>query len=66
MLEAVLVFQSQSNPNLVGVYHEADSQDALKAFLENPDLKAAMGKAGVAGELKLRWFNRVEGFTPYE
>jgi len=35
------------NPNLVVVYHQAESFDALAAFASSPDLKAAMQQLGV-------------------
>lgn len=41
------VNRSLENPNLVVVYHQAESFGALKAFTQGPDLKAAMQKAGV-------------------
>ena len=34
-------------PNTALVYHQAESLDALKAFLANPGLKDAMQRAGV-------------------
>lgn len=34
-------------PNTVLIYHQAESLDALKAFMANPGLKDAMQKAGV-------------------
>lgn len=39
--------RSLDDPSLVIVYHQAESFDALDAFLANPDLKAAMEQAGV-------------------
>ncbi|MBI3790765.1 MAG: antibiotic biosynthesis monooxygenase [Gemmatimonadetes bacterium] len=41
------VNRAVDNPNLVIVYHQAESQDALKAFTSHPELKAAMLAAGV-------------------
>lgn len=42
--------QSLDAPNTVVVYHQAESHDALKAFMGNPGLKDAMQKAGVTSE----------------
>ena len=39
--------QLLEEPNTALVYHQAESLDALKAFLANPGLKDAMQKAGV-------------------
>lgn len=41
------VNRSLDDPNLVTVYHQAETHDALKAFTASPGLKAAMEKAGV-------------------
>lgn len=42
--------RSIDDPSLAIVYHQAESFDTLKAFLESEDLKAAMQKAGVVSE----------------
>lgn len=42
--------QSLDDPGLVIVYHQADSFDALEAFLDNPELADAMKRAGVTSE----------------
>ncbi len=39
--------QLLEEPNTALVYHQAESLDALKAFLANPGLKDAMQRAGV-------------------
>ena len=41
------VNRSVEHPNTAIIYHQAESQEALKAFASSPDLKAAMQKAGV-------------------
>ena len=41
---------SLDDPNLVLVYHQAETFDDLRAFLANPDLRAAMEAAGVTSE----------------
>ena len=42
--------RSLDDPSIVVVYHQAKSFDTLRAFLDNPDLQAAMEKAGVTSE----------------
>ena len=43
------VFQSTADPNDVTVIHEFDSATDAQALLDSPELKAAMGAAGVQG-----------------
>ncbi len=43
------VFQSAENPNLITVIGEVSSMEAIKEFMGNPELKAAMEKGGVIG-----------------
>jgi ABC-type sugar transport system substrate-binding protein len=43
------VYQSADNANDVTVIHDFKSVEKAKAFAASPDLKAAMGKAGVKG-----------------
>ena len=43
------VFQSTANRNDVTVIHEFDSVTDAQALLDSPELKAAMGAAGVQG-----------------
>jgi hypothetical protein len=42
--------RSLDDPSLAVVYHQAESFDTLRAFLDNPELKAAMESAGVTSE----------------
>ncbi len=42
--------QSVDNPSVTVVYHQAESIEALQAFLANPALKAVMEAAGVTSE----------------
>jgi len=42
--------RSMDDPSLVIVYHQAESFDALRAFLDDPALRAAMEEAGVNSE----------------
>ena len=39
--------QHADDPSVAVVYHQAESFEALEAFLANPDLREAMEKAGV-------------------
>lgn len=43
------VNQAMDDPNLVVVYSQVETHDALQAFLAKPELKAAMERAGVTG-----------------
>jgi hypothetical protein len=49
------VYQSVENPNMITVITEIPSIEAIKGFMANPDLKAAMEKGGVIGmpEIKI-------------
>jgi quinol monooxygenase YgiN len=49
--------RSLDDPSLVVVYHQAESFDTLRAFLDNPDLRAAMEKAGVTSEPEVSFHN---------
>jgi len=42
--------RSLDDPSLVTVYHQAETFDTLRSFLDNPDLRAVMEKAGVNSE----------------
>lgn len=42
--------RSLDDPDVAVVYHQAESFEALRAFLANPELQAAMEAAGVASE----------------
>lgn len=42
--------RSHADPLVATIYHQAESFDALRAFLEDPELQAAMVAAGVASE----------------
>jgi len=43
------LYQSVDNSNMITVVGEAPSLDAVKQFMSNPELKAAMEKGGVLG-----------------
>ena len=55
------VLRSVENPNDVIVTHTFDSREAASAFFAMPELKEAMGKAGVdADSVKISYFDEVE------
>lgn len=51
------VFQSTDDPNDVTVWHDFDTEEAGRAFVESSRLRDAMSAAGVAGEPTI-WFTR--------
>jgi hypothetical protein len=56
-VKAHAVFQAVDNANDVTVWHDFESLDSARAFLDSPRLKEVMEAAGVAGELAV-WFTR--------
>ena len=55
------VLRSIENPNDVIVTHTFDSREAANAFFAMPELKEAMGKAGVDPDsVKISYFDEVE------
>ena len=52
--------QELDKPNQVVVYHQARALDALRDFLDSPELQEAMKRAGVVGQPKIDF---VEGST---
>jgi hypothetical protein len=53
------VFQDTEKPNLVTVISEVPSEEAIRGFLSNPDIKAMMEKAGVIGDPQVKILNKV-------
>lgn len=51
------VNRSTKNPNLVVVYLQAESLDALRTFAGAPELKAVMKAAGVIGAPDISFVN---------
>lgn len=49
------VYQAEGDPNDVTVYHDFDSIDAAKKFVDSDRLKQVMKEAGVAGAPEM-WF----------
>ena len=52
-VRAEAVFQTVDDPNDVTVTHDFDDAAAARAFLESPELRDAMARAGVEGEPEL-------------
>ena len=58
------VLRSIENPNDVTVEHTFDSPEAAREFFASPELKEAMGKAGVnADSVQISYFDEVESGT---
>ena len=55
------VNQAIDDPNLVTVYHQAETRAELQAFVASPELKAGMQKAGVAGAPEVRFYDSLPG-----
>ena len=49
------VFHSPDDPNDVTVWHDFDSLESGRTFVESPRLREVMSKAGVVGE-PIIWF----------
>ncbi len=55
------VLRSTEDPNRVLVTHAFESRSAAESFVNNPELKEAMARAGVDGSsVKLEYFDEVE------
>jgi quinol monooxygenase YgiN len=52
--------RSVDDPNNITVVAGFPSREAAKAFVTNPDLKDAMGRAGVTGAPRIETFEEVE------
>ena len=48
------------NPNNITVVHGFESVEAARAYVDNPDLKAAMGRAGATSAPRIEIFDEVE------
>lgn len=55
------VNQALDDPNLVTVYHQAETRSELQAFAASPELKAAMQQGGVAGAPEFRFYDALAG-----
>ena len=54
------VNRSVDDPNLITVVSGFESLDTLRAFIGDPELKAKMQEAGVAGEPRIEIYEEVE------
>jgi hypothetical protein len=52
------VFQSADDPNDVTVWHDFETLQAARAFVESPRLRDVMDQAGVAGQPSIWFTNR--------
>ena len=50
------VSQRLGDPNYVMVYHQADDLGTLRTFLDSPELKEIMQRAGASGPLRAHFF----------
>lgn len=53
------LYQSVDNSNMITLVGEAPSVDAVKQFMSNPELKAAMEKGGVIGMPDVRMLSKL-------
>jgi hypothetical protein len=54
------LYRATNNPNIIVGIMEAPSAEAAQNFLGNPDLKAAMEKAGVISAPDIKILNKVQ------
>jgi hypothetical protein len=53
------VFQSVDNSNRITIIGEAPTVDAIRGFMANPELKAAMDRGGVLGMPDVKILSKV-------
>jgi quinol monooxygenase YgiN len=58
-LQISAVYHSVDNPNMITMIGVAPSMEALTTFMSNPELKAAMEKAGVIGIPEVKILNKL-------
>jgi hypothetical protein len=56
----VALYRSVQNPNIITGVLEAPSAEAVQQFLNNPELKAGMEKAGVISAPDIKILNKVQ------
>ncbi len=56
----VSLYRTLANPNIIVGIMEAPNAEAAGQFLNNPELKAAMEKAGVISAPEIKILNKVE------
>ena len=54
------VHQVLGNPNQVVVYHQGKDHEALRRFLDSPELKEAMQGAGVSSEPDIQFVQSLD------
>ena len=55
------VLRHADDANRIVVTHAFDSREAAEAFVNNPELREAMGRGGVdASSVKIEYFDEVE------
>ena len=58
-LKVTSLYQSVDNSNMITLVGEAPSVEAVKQFMSNPELKAAMEKGGVIGMPDVRMLRKL-------
>jgi heme-degrading monooxygenase HmoA len=54
------IYRDIQDPNRVVVHNDFPSEEAARAFLEDPSLEDAMGRGGVEGEPGVAFIERAE------
>jgi len=57
--KSMVVYHSVDNANKITIIGEAPSVEAIKSFMSNPELKAAMERGGVIGIPDVKILNKV-------
>jgi hypothetical protein len=58
-LKVTGLYRSVDNPNMITIVGDALSVEAVKQFMANPELKAAMEKGGVLGMPDVKLLSKV-------
>lgn len=53
------VYHAVDNSNKITIVGEAPNLETMKAFMENPELKATMAKGGVIGMPTVQFLNKI-------
>ncbi len=59
-LHIIAVYRGVENPNVITGLIEAPSAEVAHKFLDNPELKSAMEKAGVISQPEIKVLNKVQ------
>jgi hypothetical protein len=57
--KSTALYHAADNPNKITIIGEAPSLEAIKGFMENPELKAAMELGGVIGMPEVKILNKI-------